>query len=83
MTFEDERAGTIQSAIDLFGECSIEHKSVTNAWAAVGVGEEFSHCVALKDLARFVCLIYLCNIKWLFIRIILLIGLFRKNGMFQ
>lgn len=37
----DARFFAIQSAIDLFGECSIEEKETTNAWYAVGVGPEY------------------------------------------
>jgi len=37
-TYSDARNGSIQSAIDLFGACSDEVVSTTNAWAAVGVG---------------------------------------------
>ncbi|MBN1599254.1 MAG: M4 family metallopeptidase [Bacteroidales bacterium] len=34
----DSRLGSIQSASELYGECSNEYKQVMNAWAAVGVG---------------------------------------------
>ncbi len=37
----DARFFGIQSAIDLFGECSVEEKETTNAWYAVGVGDEY------------------------------------------
>ncbi len=37
----DARFFAIQSAIDLFGECSVEEKETTNAWYAVGVGPEY------------------------------------------
>jgi len=33
------RLGTIQSASELYGQCSNEYKQVMNAWAAVGVGD--------------------------------------------
>ena len=36
--FAGARAGTIQAATDLFGSGSAQVASVTNAWAAVGVG---------------------------------------------
>jgi len=36
--YSDARDGAIQSAIDLYGEDSIEHQAVTNAWHAVGIG---------------------------------------------
>ena len=41
-TFEDARNGSIQAAIDLYGEDSQEHKSVVNAWYAVGVGDKYT-----------------------------------------
>lgn len=41
-TFEDARNGSIQAAIDLYGEDSQEHKSVINAWYAVGVGDKYT-----------------------------------------
>ena len=37
----DARFFAIQSAIDLYGECSVEEKETTNAWYAVGVGPEY------------------------------------------
>lgn len=36
--FDDARAGALQSATDLYGECSTEFNEVANAWYAVGVG---------------------------------------------
>jgi hypothetical protein len=39
--FQDARFYSIQSAIDLFGSCSPEVESVTNAWFAVGVGSPY------------------------------------------
>lgn len=36
---------SIQSAIDLFGECSNEVIEVTNAWYAVGIGNQFDGAV--------------------------------------
>lgn len=38
---EDARNGSIQTAIDLYGEDSQEHISVINAWYAVGVGDKY------------------------------------------
>lgn len=35
----DARMGAMQSAIDLYGNCSNEYIQTTNAWYAVGVGE--------------------------------------------
>ncbi|MCH2200214.1 MAG: M4 family metallopeptidase [Flavobacteriales bacterium] len=43
--YEDARTFSIQSAIDLYGECSEEVIAVTNAWQAVGVGEVFDNAV--------------------------------------
>lgn len=40
--FQDARYYSIQSAIDLYGSCSPEVVSVTNAWYAVGVGEAYN-----------------------------------------
>ena len=39
--FEDARFFSIQAAKDLFGPCSPEVESTTNAWYAVGVGEPY------------------------------------------
>lgn len=41
-TYADARKYTIQAAIDLYGSCSLELQSTTNAWYAVGVGAQFS-----------------------------------------
>ncbi|NJO87702.1 MAG: PKD domain-containing protein [Chloroflexia bacterium] len=43
--FADARFYSIQSAIDLYGECSQEVISVTNAWHAVGVGADYNNSV--------------------------------------
>ena len=40
--FSDARFYSIQSAIDLYGACSPQHISVTNAWHAVGVGSSYT-----------------------------------------
>ena len=45
--FEDARTGAIQSAIDLFGECSSAEEAVTNAFYAVGVGAAFERTYAV------------------------------------
>jgi Zn-dependent metalloprotease len=39
-TYEDARQGSIQSAIDLYGECSNEVLQVIKAWHAVGMGSD-------------------------------------------
>jgi Zn-dependent metalloprotease len=43
--YADARYYSIQSAIDLYGPCTPEVISVTNAWYAVGVGDAFSPVV--------------------------------------
>lgn len=43
--YADAREYSIQAAIDLYGECSPEVISVTNAWYAVGVGNPYSNVV--------------------------------------
>lgn len=43
--YEDARYFAIQSATDLYGNCSPEVKNVTDAWFAVGVGEPFNSYV--------------------------------------
>jgi Zn-dependent metalloprotease len=43
--YSDARNTTIQAAIDLYGDCSPEVISTTNAWYAVGVGNEFTSTV--------------------------------------
>ncbi len=40
--YADARTYSIQSAIDLFGSCSQEVQSTTNAWYAVGIGSAYS-----------------------------------------
>ena len=39
--YSDSRNGSIQAAIDLYGQGSQEHQSVMNAWHAVGVGDRY------------------------------------------
>ncbi|MBU0765569.1 MAG: PKD domain-containing protein [Bacteroidetes bacterium] len=43
--YADARTYSIQSAVDLFGECSDEVIAVTDAWYAVGIGSVFSNAV--------------------------------------
>jgi Zn-dependent metalloprotease len=40
--FQDARFYSIQAAIDLYGSCSNEVESVTNAWYAVGLGAGYT-----------------------------------------
>lgn len=49
-TFADSRIYSIQSAIDLFGNCSQQMLQVINAWHAVGVGG-FSNSGVYADFA--------------------------------
>jgi len=44
--FQEARFYGIQSAIDLYGSCSPEVESVTNAWYAVGIGDAYIDGVA-------------------------------------
>lgn len=44
-TYEDAKDYGIQSAIDLFGNCSDQVIQTTNAWYAVGLGDVFSDAV--------------------------------------
>ncbi|MEO8146596.1 MAG: PKD domain-containing protein [Bacteroidia bacterium] len=44
-TYADARTYSIQSAVDLFGNCSDQTIQTTNAWYAVGVGGVFSNAV--------------------------------------
>ncbi len=57
--FADARFYSIQSAIDLYGECSQEVISVTNAWYAVGVGADYNNSVIAEFNAS---QIFSCNI---------------------
>ncbi|NOQ71835.1 MAG: T9SS type A sorting domain-containing protein [Crocinitomix sp.] len=47
--YSDARQGSIAIARVLYGECSNEHYQTTNAWYAVGVGEE-SECTEVLSL---------------------------------
>ncbi len=40
--YADARAAAIQAAKDLYGNCSNEETTVTNAWYAVGVGAQYT-----------------------------------------
>ncbi len=51
----DARFYAIQSAIDLFGECSVEEEETTNAWYAVGVGPEYVSVVEADFTATIGC----------------------------
>ncbi len=49
--FVDSRQATIQSAIDLYGECSNEVEQVINAWYAVGVGpDDYTNDLSLTTI---------------------------------
>ena len=45
-SFAEARFYAIKSAIDLYGACSPEVESTTNAWYAVGVGDEYRNVVS-------------------------------------
>jgi len=45
----DARYYAIQSAADLYGDCSQEVIAVTNAWYAVGVGDRYDSAVVVAD----------------------------------
>jgi hypothetical protein len=47
--FANARIHTIQAAIDLYGDCTPEVTSVTNAWHAVGVGNKFIGALIISD----------------------------------
>lgn len=51
--YSDARFYAIQSAIDLYGACSPEVMSTTNAWYAVGVGQPFSYSVTSQFSTAF------------------------------
>lgn len=44
-TYADARDAAIAIAIDIYGDCSNELKQVTNAWYAVGVGNQYCEAV--------------------------------------
>lgn len=50
--YQDARTYSIQAALDLYGACSPEVESTTNAWYAVGVGAAFSPVVAATFAAN-------------------------------
>ncbi len=45
--YEEARYYAIQSAADLFGDCSLEVEATTNAWYAVGVGDAYDSSLVL------------------------------------
>jgi hypothetical protein len=47
--FANARTHAIQAAIDLYGDCSPEVINTTNAWYAVGVGNEFTSTVNFSN----------------------------------
>lgn len=53
--FTDLRNATIQSAIDLFGDCSNEVVQVRNAWTAVHVGNAVPGCMDVAANHRLIC----------------------------
>jgi Zn-dependent metalloprotease len=51
--YQDARFYSIQAAVDLYGSCSPEVESVTNAWYAVGVGSPYNAKVTSKFVASY------------------------------
>ena len=50
-SYIDARQGSIQSAIDLYGDCSLEVEQVINAWYAVGIGpEDYNQDLSLSSI---------------------------------
>ncbi len=49
--FDDARFYAIESAIDLFGECTEQVQQTANAWYAVGVGEDDYEAVPLANFS--------------------------------
>ena len=47
--YEEARYYAIQSATDLYGDCSAEVQATTNAWYAVGVGDEYDSSKVVAD----------------------------------
>ena len=47
--YEDARNGAIQSAIDLYEQDSQAHRSVVDAWYAVGVGKSYAEETGWTD----------------------------------
>ncbi|MBO6515658.1 MAG: M4 family metallopeptidase, partial [Bacteroidia bacterium] len=47
--YDDARYYGIQSAVDLYGFCSKEVEATTNAWYAVGVGDEYDSSLVVAD----------------------------------
>jgi Zn-dependent metalloprotease len=55
-TYADARFYSILSAMDLFGACTPEVETVTNAWYAVGVGDVYNPTVTSSFTANFTSL---------------------------
>lgn len=49
--YTDARQATIQAAINLFGQCSVEHQATEDAWYAVGIGAA-NTCTYTLDIAQ-------------------------------
>ena len=50
--FANARTHTIQAAIDLYGNCTPEVIAVTNAWYAVGVGNQFAYTTLNQSISN-------------------------------
>jgi Zn-dependent metalloprotease len=68
-TYLDARNTTIQAAIDLYGDCSPEVINTTNAWYAVGVGNQFTGTQTISNVTYIsnatinACNVILNNVK--------------------
>lgn len=49
--YEEARYYGIQAAADLFGDCSKEMETTTNAWYAVGVGDAYDSSLVVADFS--------------------------------
>ena len=47
--YDEARYYAIQSATDLYGDCSFEVQTTTNAWYAVGVGDEYDSSAVVAE----------------------------------
>jgi Zn-dependent metalloprotease len=61
--YDDARYYSIQAAKDLFGDCSVEAKSVSAAWYAVGVGDA-NDCMSPENFIADQISRNQINLKW-------------------
>ncbi len=62
--YKHARDLAIESAIDIFGYCSTQHRSTQNAFHAVGIGERKENCCDTSDSADFTVEINCHNGNW-------------------